>query len=429
MREDNKKLGSTITYAYDNGGNILCKHAYAFTLRELGEADSEIAYAYDGDRLISYNGESCAYNVLGNPTTYRGKAVTWLRGKLLSKYGDTTFTYDGAGKRTGKGSITFTYDSEGRLIKQSNGLEFFYDGSGLAGVNYDGATYIYRRDAQGNVVALINTSGAKVAEYIYDAWGNHAVVDSNGNDIESGIGVLNPFRYRGYYYDTETGLYYLKTRYYDPEVGRFISRDSVSYADPETINGLNLYAYCGNNPVMNIDPQGHFWFTALTTIFGAIVGTVVGVVDYVVNNDGEFDGGEMFKSAIAGGASGATAGFILGITKGTGLKAASYASAAVYSATKEVWDYADGSKELNAANVGNSILQVIGDTAVNGTLNYVANTFAAKMVPANPGWFIPKKFFSYFTKPYGQKMMAQTFIGGSISNITNILWGVLKDLN
>ena len=426
VREDNKNLGTTTTYAYDNSGNILFKHIYTFTVQELGEADSEIAYAYDGDRLISYNGESCAYNVLGNPTTYRGEELTWHRGKLLSKYGTTTFTYDGAGKRTGKGSITFTYDSEGRLIKQSNGLEFFYAGSGLAGVKYSGATYIYRRDAQGNIVALIDTNGAKVAEYVYDAWGNHAVVDSSGNDIESGIGALNPFRYRGYYYDTETGLYYLKTRYYDPEVGRFISRDSVSYADPETINGLNLYAYCGNNPVMNIDPQGHFWFTALTTIFGAIVGTVVGVVDYVVNNDGEFDGGEMFKSAIAGGASGATAGFILGITKGTGLKAASYASAAVYSATKEVWDYADGSKELNAANVGNSILQVIGDTAVNGTLNYVANTFAAKMVPANPGWFIPKKFFSYFTKPYGQKMMAQTFIGGSISNITNILWGGIK---
>lgn len=147
VREDNKKLGTTTTYAYDNGGNILCRHAYAFTLKELGEADSEIAYAYDGDRLISYNGESCAYNVLGNPTTYRGKAVTWLRGKLLSKYGATTFTYDGAGKRTGKGSITFTYDSEGRLIKQSNGLEFICDNSGVIDVKYNNVQYFYRRDA------------------------------------------------------------------------------------------------------------------------------------------------------------------------------------------------------------------------------------------------------------------------------------------
>ena len=95
-----------------------------------------------------------------------------------------------------------------------------------------------------------------MVRYIYDSWGNHAVVDVNGGDITTGIGVLNPFRYRGYYYDTETGLYYLQTRYYDPELGRFISQDSIDYADPETINGLNLYAYCLNNPIMAIDPDG-----------------------------------------------------------------------------------------------------------------------------------------------------------------------------
>lgn len=96
-------------------------------------------------------------------------------------------------------------------------------------------------------------------EYAYDAWGNHAVLDANGNDISddlTNIGNLNPFRYRGYFYDTETELYYLQTRYYDPEVGRFIMIDSVEYLDPESINGLNLYAYCGNNPVMFTDPNG-----------------------------------------------------------------------------------------------------------------------------------------------------------------------------
>ena len=92
VREDNKKLGSTTTYAYDNGGNILCKHAYAVTLKELGEADSEIAYAYDGDRLISYNCESCAYNVLGNPTTYRGKVylvISKEERQLVAQYAAT----------------------------------------------------------------------------------------------------------------------------------------------------------------------------------------------------------------------------------------------------------------------------------------------------------------------------------------------------
>ena len=97
-----------------------------------------------------------------------------------------------------------------------------------------------------------------MVEYYYDAWGNHKVVDEKGDEITDldNIGNLNPFRYRGYYYDTETGLYFLQTRYYDPEVGRFLNRDSVEYADPETINGLNLYAYCLNNPVEYADPTG-----------------------------------------------------------------------------------------------------------------------------------------------------------------------------
>ena len=123
-------------------------------------------------------------------------------------------------------------------------------------------TYLCRKDLQGNIIALIDNNGNTVVEYKYDAWGNHKVVDANGNEVTSSthIGNLNPFRYRGYYYDVETGLYFLKSRYYDPEVGRFLNMDAIQYADPESVNGLNLYAYCGDNPVKNIDPYGNnFW--------------------------------------------------------------------------------------------------------------------------------------------------------------------------
>ncbi len=102
-------------------------------------------------------------------------------------------------------------------------------------------------DYKGRGFACVDSNGGVVVKYVYDTWGNHAIVDADGNDVTEGIGILNPFRYRGYYYDTGTGLYYLQTRYYDPEVGRFISQDGIDYADPEAINGLNLYAYCGNN--------------------------------------------------------------------------------------------------------------------------------------------------------------------------------------
>ena len=126
-----------------------------------------------------------------------------------------------------------------------------------------------------------------MVHYIYDAWGNHKVLDSSGNEITSltHIGRLNPFRYRGYHYDECTGLYYLKTRYYDPEIGRFITIDGIEYADPETINGLNLYAYCGNNPVMNVDPTGtkksKFWgwflvgFLAVVSVALITVGAIM----------------------------------------------------------------------------------------------------------------------------------------------------------
>ena len=146
---------------------------------------------------------------------------------------------------------------------------------------YSHGTDFYRKDAQGNIIALLDNSGNIVVRYVYDAWGNHAVLGTDGNDITdpNNIGILNPFRYRGYYYDTETGLYYLKTRYYDPETGRFITIDGIEYLDPETINGLNLYAYCGNNPVMRTDENGSNWWTDFwNSIAGAIVKIVIGVV-------------------------------------------------------------------------------------------------------------------------------------------------------
>ena len=146
-----------------------------------------------------------------------------------------------------------------------------------------------------------------MVEYYYDAWGNHKVVDENGDEITSSthIGNVNPFRYRGYYYDTETGLYFLQTRYYDPEVGRFLNRDSVQYADPETINGLNLYAYCLNNPVEYVDPTGQIVLTLLIMgVVGASVSAVSSIVTQAIQNNGEINWAIVGLEALAGGISG-----------------------------------------------------------------------------------------------------------------------------
>ena len=287
VREDNKPFAKTVTYTYDNCGNILEKRTYAYTLvDDIEEKDhTTVSYKYDGDKLLKYGAEACAYDVLGNPTTYRGKTATWEKGRLKT-YNGVTLGYDGRGKRISSDILNFEYSSDGKLLKSSDGLEFIYDLQGLAGVvdNSDSTikTYFYRKDAQGNIVAMLDENGAVVVKYVYNAWGEHKVLNPDGteNTSASFIGNVNPFRYRGYYYDTSLKLYYLVTRYYDPVVGRFISQDSFEYADPDTINGLNLYAYCNNNPVMNVDPTGHAF---LVFLIAALIGFTISYASSVVS--------------------------------------------------------------------------------------------------------------------------------------------------
>jgi RHS repeat-associated protein len=128
----------------------------------------------------------------------------------------------------------------------------------------------------GDIVAIYDTVGAKVAEYTYDAWGNCKIESSTTNYT---VANANPFRYRGYYYDTDTGLYYLNARYYSPEFRRFISPDDTSYLNTKNVNGCNLYAYCGNDPVMNADPSGHFGGSIFVLgLIGAVVGAIAGAI-------------------------------------------------------------------------------------------------------------------------------------------------------
>ena len=281
IREDNPTFGK-VTYEYDNAGNILCKTVrgkkYRYTYPQDGWKDQllERSYKeYDGTEVV----ERFEYDVLGNPTVYRNKSLTW-QGRRLKQLDDTTFTYDVNGIRTSKvhNSILTKYIYDGNnLVAEQRGSEwiyYLYGVDGVAGFNYDGKTYLYRKNVQGDVTHIYKQEEDKslilVAEYVYDAWGNNSAVLNL-----DGIATFNPFRYRSYYFDTETSLYYLQTRYYDPELGRFISADSIEYLDPETLGGLNLYAYCGNNPVMGIDPEGNVWWNPFSWNWGNI-GKVIG---------------------------------------------------------------------------------------------------------------------------------------------------------
>ena len=163
-----------------------------------------------------------------------------------------------------------TDEETGNVIRT---IYYVCDANGQpVGMKYNGVQYWYRKNMQGDVVRILNASGAEVVSYAYDAWGK---VLSVSGSLSSTVGAANPFRYRGYYYDTETGWYYLNTRYYDPNVGRFLSPDTILGANGGLL-GYNLYAYCNNNPVMFSDPSGMFFDTIFDIItFGASIIDVI----------------------------------------------------------------------------------------------------------------------------------------------------------
>ena len=176
------------------------------------------------------------------------------------------YSYDVNGQRVkktvGTAQTDYYYDDNGRLIMQEDDggyIWFYYNPSGApASMSYHGTHYYFLKNLQGDVVALVNMQGDVVARYTYDAWGNLLYIfDGSGNMVTdpNHIANQNPIRYRGYYYDTESGLYYLNSRYYDPVTGRFINADGY-VSTGQDISGFNMFAYCNNNPVNMLDPNG-----------------------------------------------------------------------------------------------------------------------------------------------------------------------------
>ncbi len=285
VREDNRKLDKTTLFVYDKNGNILYENETDFTLaRNLYNTTfTTHRYLYEGDRLVSRDGIPCTYDANGKPTSYLGRNMSWMLGKYLSGVDYDVIEHDGRGRVTRRyvypeglsSPEEYIYDSQEHLIACGD-RTFFYDHTGVAGMKTGSQTYFFSKNVLGDVVAVTNAAGIVLAKYIYDAWGNHIVYDADGSVVDENedpdhIGHRNPFRYRGYFYDAKLGFYYLRSRYYDPVAKRFLSPDDIAYLAPNTINGLNLYAYCGGNPVNKIDPSGHIAITT-TIIISVIVG-------------------------------------------------------------------------------------------------------------------------------------------------------------
>lgn len=261
IREDNVQLKKTTLFIYDNNGNILSKREAAFTLGDtdkITEFSNEKEYYYDAvqpDRLVAFGDEGIqGYDSIGNPASYRGKNFTWQKGRQLAsavtEEGEVlSFTYDARGRRTGKSGqgegTKYVYAGD-TLIREErydkddmlcfgddliagdarilgsvsrDELEYLYGQEGITGLVCNGEKYYFRRNVQGDITRIYALDGTLQACYTYDAWGNHRVSIADGTEIynsntgvsagyEGHIGNINPYRYRGYYYDPETGLYY-----------------------------------------------------------------------------------------------------------------------------------------------------------------------------------------------------------------------------
>ena len=278
VRADSAAQNKSFTYAYDAGGNILSVKEYAYTTGALGTAVKTVNYGYtDGtwkDLLTSYAGQTITYDGIGNPLSYRdGLSMTWRNGRelaSLTKNGVTaSYLYDESGLRTKKtvgGVVTNYHVINGVLYGEYTGshrLLYMFDEAGTRySFLYNGSTYYYVFNGQGDVIGITDGYGNMLARYTYDAWGKPlTITDGAGTDVSgnaSHIANVNPIRYRGYYYDKESGLYYLQSRYYDPVVGRFINADAILGANGD-MSSYNMFAYCGNNPISRYDAFGTSW--------------------------------------------------------------------------------------------------------------------------------------------------------------------------
>lgn len=302
VRENNAVLGKTFKYSYDKGGNIISRKEYEFSEGTLGEPTASSTFAYDAvwkDKLSSFDNTEITYDEIGNPLNCVARDITgdiqshtleW-NGRQLKK-----ISYDGT-------SFEMLYNADGVLTERrrydsENNVDlvtrYFWNGEKLAGysmydaegtetftvkVLYDNGgspigyiannkeqnkqeIYTYTKNIQGDITGVCDAEGSLIVSYNYDAWGNVTPTVPSGSVSAALVAVvvltLNPLAYRGYFYDVYTGLYYLQSRFYNPMYGRFLNADTTKVL-PKTgqnVISVNMFAYCNNNPVMNVDFAG-----------------------------------------------------------------------------------------------------------------------------------------------------------------------------
>jgi len=401
IRENDQAQNLTTTYSYNIGGNLTEKKSYAYTTADpiAQTPTTTIPYTYGDtnwkDKLTSFNGNAVTYDAVGNPLTYAGYTYTWEEGRQLagiSGNGKTiSYSYNDQGIRLSKtvNGVTTTYRLVGdRVSWEGNGTDsiyYTYDGSGkLISMNLNGTEYFYTRNLQGDITGLIDNGGAQVVTYTYDSWGS--VLSTTGTLADT-LGQKNPYRYRGYRMDSETGMYYLNSRYYVPEWGRMLNSDTlgVLHATPGELYNKNLFAYCDNDPINRADDSGRIWTLGFIPIGAVVSGAAQALSN--INNDKPIMDGVM--GATIGGA-------VFGAVASTGnVIAAGYAAAASEAYFTDIFD---GNSTMNP-------ITMIKDTTINGSLYAVSGKLASKLIPVNKGWKSPKSVTAMLSGKYTQKLL------------------------
>ena len=329
--EDNQRMYKSFSYEYDNNGNLTMvkEGSYDFKNYKVKQRFAynnfnqltKVVYS-DGsyDEITNYDSygnphliKKMKYCLSGSCCTSENIFLSYGRNNMLERYGDNYYYYNEEGIRIAKeeNGLIHKYYVEDNVIhkeeirnKSSNQLVkeiyYYYDETGISAFRINNDIYHYLKDLTGLILGIYNSDGVIVARYVYDAFGNHKVYDGsyNANTNDSFIGNINPFRYKSYYYDKESNLYYLNSRYYSPIYYRFISIDDIDYLKSESINGINLYAYCRNDPINYTDQSGHAptkwweWVLAGLVVTGLTIGAIL-------------TGGTLIGAVFAGAALGA----------------------------------------------------------------------------------------------------------------------------
>ena len=437
VREDNQKQNKTICYTYDVGGNMVRRDEYSYTenpvITEAPRKSDTFEYQTGGwrDQLRFYNGQAITYNAMGNPLQYLGMQMEWEKGHQLRHITgaglDMYCMYNDSGKRIRKtvnGVTTDFYLDGSAILMQTSSdgsrIDFFYDDKGnVFAMKYQNEMYFYRKNLFGDILGILDSHGTELVKYEYNSWGKLLnLTDYSSN----GLGRRNPFRFKGYYYDEELGMYYLNSRYYDPEVGRFISPDTTDILEvQDDLYDKNLYAYCDNNSVMRIDSSGAVWHLAV----GAVVGVATQfVADVGIGLATGSSFGEVISSlslvdyaaaAIGGAIAASGIGFAGAVVANATLGGTTYLANCSYKGVKA------NKKDFIASTVIGGVAGAIGGPGANGKNMRGVYSRSKQVINATKS---VRKQAMYKAKVTGikqniTKSTGKTVLAGIVSNVSN----------